>query len=229
VTEIDYRCDFLKPLDSIGEPDPRNAGQIPSFLGGGERKVDYFHKRISKYELDEVIPVEIRVQFETAKNLYLYSWFVFRFFNVAEHQAYITLELGLKELFEDELPDKYKDRFGNTSMKKLLQYAVEMEYIQNGDFTTQQCLSYNRAKTRYKHEKIAEMDEKGLSEVVLNDSELEILPCDNVEYLEILLKTIPQLRNHYAHGSTSLSESVLHTFEIVFELLNAAYGRVLGR
>jgi len=57
----------------------------------------------------------------------------------------------------------------------------------------------------------------------------DVTPSDNVEYLEILLKTIPQLRNHYAHGSTSLFESVLHTFEIVSELLNAAYGRVLGR
>jgi len=229
MTETDHRCDFLKPLDSIGEPDTRNAGQMPSFLGGGERKVNYFHERISKYELDADISVEIRVQFETAKNLYLYSWFVFRFFNVAEHQAYITLELGLKELFKDELPDKYKDRFGNTSMKKLLQYAVDMEYIQNGDFTIQKCRSYSRAKARYEQGKIAEMDEKGLSEIVLDDSEIEVLPSDNVEYLEILLKTIPQLRNHYAHGSTSLSESVLHAFEIVSELLNAAYGRVLGR
>jgi len=199
---------------------------MPSFLGGGERKVDYFHERISKYELDEAIPVEIRVQFETAKNLYLYSWFVFRFFNVAEHQAYITLELGLKELFKDELPDKYKDRFGNTSMKRLLQYAVDMEYIQNSDFTTQQERSYSRAKARYELEKSTEMAEKGLSEIVIDHSEVEVLPCDNVEYLEILLNAIPRLRNHYAHGATSLYESVLNTFEIVSELLNAAYGRV---
>jgi len=176
MSDTDYRCDFLKPLDSIGEPDPRNAGQIPDFLGGGERKVDSFHERISKYVLDKPIPVEIRVQFETAKNLYLYSWFVFRFFNVAEHQAYITLELGLKDLFKDELPDKYKDRFGNTSMKKLLQYAVDMEYIQNSDFTIQQRRSYRRAKARYEQEKIAEMDEKGLSKIVLDDSEVEVLP-----------------------------------------------------
>jgi len=39
VSETDYRCDFLKPLDSIGEPDPRNAEEMPNFLGGGERNI----------------------------------------------------------------------------------------------------------------------------------------------------------------------------------------------
>ena len=228
MSETDYSSDYLKPLEAVLEPDRRNAGEYPSFLGGGPRKIDSFHENISQYELIDLVPQDVRVQFETAKNLYLYSWFVYRFFNVADHLAYNTLEFGLRELFKDCLPDKYKDRFGNSSLKKLLSYAIDSGYIKNDDFETHRHNTWRRAKSRYEFEKIQEMKEKELTEISWDESEVEIRPEDHAEYLEILLESLPFLRNKYAHGSGTLYPSVLGTFQLVSEMLNSAYQRKAG-
>jgi hypothetical protein len=37
-------------------------------------------QRIGQFLLAEAVPHAIRVHFETAKNLYLYAWFVYRFY-----------------------------------------------------------------------------------------------------------------------------------------------------
>ena len=42
------------------------------------------HDFISPYVLADQAREETRIQFETAKNCYLYAWFVFRFYLVAE-------------------------------------------------------------------------------------------------------------------------------------------------
>ena len=39
------------------------------------------------------MPREIVLQFETARNVYLYAWFVYRFYPVSEHQCLACLEL----------------------------------------------------------------------------------------------------------------------------------------
>jgi len=54
------------------------------------------HEFIAAYDLNPAVPEDIRVQFDTARNLYLYAWNVYRFHVVAEHQALSTLELALR-------------------------------------------------------------------------------------------------------------------------------------
>lgn len=55
------------------------------------------HEEISAYALHTGVPQEIVLQFETARNVYLYAWFIYRFYPVAEHQALACLELALRE------------------------------------------------------------------------------------------------------------------------------------
>jgi hypothetical protein len=42
---------------------------------------------VSQFELIQSVPLNVRVHFETAKNLYLYAWFVYRFYPVAEQRT----------------------------------------------------------------------------------------------------------------------------------------------
>jgi hypothetical protein len=50
------------------------------------------------------VPREIVVKFETAKNLNLFSWFVYRFHSAARSHVYECLELvALRMRFKDEL------------------------------------------------------------------------------------------------------------------------------
>jgi hypothetical protein len=45
----------------------------------------------------------------------------------------------------------------------------------------------------------------------------------NHDWLDDFLNAIPYLRNEYAHGSGMLHYSVLHTFEVVTELINQLF------
>jgi hypothetical protein len=45
------------------------------------------HEQISRYALHAGLPQEIVEQFEMARNVYLYAWFVYRFYPVAEHHS----------------------------------------------------------------------------------------------------------------------------------------------
>ena len=45
------------------------------------------HELISAHVLHAGVPREIVLQFETARNVYLYAWFVYRFYPVVEHQC----------------------------------------------------------------------------------------------------------------------------------------------
>ena len=81
--------DPLRPLGDVTEPDPREASLATSLAG--------LHANISTLVLHENVPVGVRQLFETAKNARLYTYFVYRFHQVAEMLAYQTLERALRE------------------------------------------------------------------------------------------------------------------------------------
>ena len=68
--------DPLKSLNEICSPDPRQK----HFTGSLSDR----HHILSEINLHLGVPVDVRQLFETAKNLCLYTWFVYRFHQVAE-------------------------------------------------------------------------------------------------------------------------------------------------
>src|SRR6185436_14808131 len=73
---------------SVCEPDSRQSAfliQLPTI-----------HAQLSAMTLHRGVPLAARQLFETAKNASLYSWFVYRFHQVAELVAYSALELALR-------------------------------------------------------------------------------------------------------------------------------------
>jgi len=62
------------------------------------------HELISAYVLHAGVPQEIVLQF--ARNVYLYAWFVYRFYPVAEHQCLACLELALRERLKEEIRNR---------------------------------------------------------------------------------------------------------------------------
>jgi len=60
------------------------------------------HDFVAQYRLCPAVPKDVRIQWDTARNLWLYAWYVWRFFAVAEMQAYTTLELALKMRLDKE-------------------------------------------------------------------------------------------------------------------------------
>ncbi len=214
-----FNPESLRSLEYIFEPDPRNAVYVVFDQNDRPYDITDHYKAISQIELHASVPEDIAVQFETAKNLCLYAWFIYRFYPVAEHHAFTCLELALRTRYEKELSKK-------PGLKFLLKYAIDKGDIKNDGFQRWHEVVERRAMARYSGEKIQEMMEKGLKSIELDYSKVQITDVDrNIHYAKILLETLPEIRNHYAHGAILLHDQVLGTIELVSEIINQLYRR----
>lgn len=220
---MDNHPDYLRTPESVCKPDIRSP--TTSFLTDQPLTIAYQHSLVADISLHKSVPEDIRIQFETIKNLYLYAWFVYRFYPVAKHQAYTCLELALRERFEAELlaAGEKKYEFGS-GLKRLLTYAVKNGYLKNENFEVWRHRAEMRAKQRTEDEIWEEAKRMGLNEITFYETQYEIKDEDrDHEYLEPLIKTMPWVRNHYAHGSTSLDNQALGTIRLVAEIINQIY------
>lgn len=218
------RAEFLRTPETICQPDPRSRffGITHDDEPYGGKAFKEHHHRIAAITLHSGVPEDIIMQFETAKNICLYAWFVYRFYPVSESQVYACLELALHERFEKEMLEagwrKEKHGFG---LRNYLKYAARQGYIRNEDFEVWRHSVWARASERYRAECLAEMKRLDLSEMEIDELKIEIKEEDkNVDYIGTLLESIPYLRNHYAHGSKTLHKEVLGTFRIASEIIN---------
>ncbi len=229
--------EILRPVEFVCESDPRQRN-FPVF---DREKNDFrpitlndYFEPVSHIRLNATVPKVIVTQLETAKNLYLYAWFIYRFYPVAEHQTFACLELALRVRYGKELPASYfpQSKKSKTkelkpkqpSLRPLLRYAIDKGDIKNEGFSNWHEAVEQRARTRYEREKDEEMRAKGLDQIDLNYSEVEITDIDrNLDYVKILLETLPETRNLYAHGTPLLHNTVLGTIELVSEIINQIY------
>jgi hypothetical protein len=89
----------LKLLEEICQPDERHRNRVDVEIATGvvsDTTVQSMHSLIEKITLDNNVPDEVRSHFETAKNLALYSWFVYSFNVVAAMQGYASLEMAVR-------------------------------------------------------------------------------------------------------------------------------------
>jgi hypothetical protein len=190
------------------------------------------YSAISRYVLIPSVPEHVSIHFETAKNIYLYAWFVFRFYPVAEQQALATLEFALREKLLPIITE-YKNknpRFKEPGLSWLLKTAKENSLISNEAFKNRNDWALARAKYRYSHEKMNEMIASALSEMIIDDLHIEPTAEDLThDWLGGFVNSIPKIRNMYAHGSSTLHHSVTHTFEVISDLINYLYSSDEGR
>ncbi len=215
----EFNAEYLRSVENIFEPDPRNTLLVAfDSETGGSRPIHVrdHYEAVAQISLISEVPEDIVVQFETVKNLYLYAWFVYRFFPVAEHQAFVCLELALRK--------KYGKHFKRPYLKHLMCYAIDRGDIRNEGFQKWHKIAEHRAKFRYEIEKLDELKEKGLDQIELNYSEVEVTDADrDWDYINSLLEYLPRLRNQYAHGTETLHDKVLGTIEVVSEIINQIY------
>lgn len=220
--------DFLRSPENVCKPDSRNESFV-CLTESGPRPItiEDQHRSVVQLVLHDSVPEGIRIQFETTKNLYLYSWFVYRFYAVAHHHAYTCLELALRERFEAEmLTAGEQKREHGPGLRRLLTYAIENGFLRNENFEVWHRQTWVNAKMRTMYESLEEMGRLCLDQMEHDESMVQIKEVDsNHDYLAILLETMPYLRNHYAHGSKSLDNQVLGTLQIVSEIVNQIYPR----
>jgi hypothetical protein len=224
--EEDFDPEKLRPAEYVCEPDPRSTMFVRIDRTNGTSRVMELadqHEQISGYVLHAGVPNGIVVQFETARNVYLYSWFVYRFYPVAEHQSLACLELALRERLKEEMrTGKIKGK--RPTLRPLLKYAIDHGLVKNEGFSTWRNRGEINSRHRVEMEKIREASEKNLTEITWDESDIKITAEDlDWDYVKMLPDLLPMLRNEYAHGSTELHNLALRTIQIVYEIINQLY------
>ncbi len=226
-----HESDMLRSPETIGDPDSRTLSLVRVNRETGERRQimpSDQHSAISEFVLNATVPEQISIHFETAKNLYLYAWFVFRFYPVAEQQAFSCLEFSLRER-QPEFVKEYVERHHRNfepGLHALLRNAIEEGLVENAAFRSRERWALGRAIARLRYEMMDKMTTEGLNEMSFDYENVSATIDDlNHDWLSDFLETIPELRNEYAHGSGMLYHTVLHTFEVVSELVNQLYPR----
>src|SRR4051812_43482451 len=112
---VAFDAEFLRSTVHALEPDPRSTSFVRFDSALGKMRplqLEDHYRAVCELLLHRGVPRDVGIHFETAKNLYLYAWFVYRFFAVAEHHALTGLEFALRERFGKALPKKYLGRGG---------------------------------------------------------------------------------------------------------------------
>lgn len=136
MNQHDFDPEKLRPAEYIHEPDPRNALTAwHDKTNGLVRAVEAgdLHDAVAVLSLHPAVPEDIAQHFETVKNIYLYSWFIYRFQPVAELQSLACLEYALRVRLADEIrAGKLKEK--RPGLQKLMQYAIENQLVKNDGF-----------------------------------------------------------------------------------------------
>jgi hypothetical protein len=221
----------LREPSAVAIADPRNESRVVLGSDGfRSRTLHDHHAGATSVVLHDGVPERIRTQFETAKNFYLYGWFVYRFFPVARSHAHACLELALRERFEQEmLAQGERNRAFGPGLKKLLKHAVDVGALKSEGFDVMNRKAHARASERASIEAIERMKLAGIDELEIGPIEICAEDWDT-EFLNSLPESMSYVRNHYAHGSTSLDDRVLGVLRLISEIINQIFrGRVRMR
>lgn len=188
--------DKLKPFEKILEPDSRQKGFALINRKTGairERTLQDHYSAVEEIQLSESVPEKIREHFETARNLMVYSWFVYRFIQVAWLQAFASLEFALREKVPEEMLKEFCKKLG---MKKgfacYLRIAIEKGWIKDSEF--RYWVRGNPIQTD-----------------------------DPQTYCKVLMESLPNLRNELAHGSNMAYPDISMVLKICADLINQLY------
>lgn len=208
--------DPLKPLDQVYEPDRRQQ----SF----DYELKDYHAALSNINLNDSAPIKVQQLFETAKNLSLYSWFVYRFHQTSELTAYSALEMALREKYIAENPE-VQPKKRPIGLHKFMQIAKSERWITNEGFPS----LYARAKQLAEHEKTIEVIkthdfDKEPSHIREEASEAEIeMALMNLDIVDAITSNASKIRNDLAHGSSTLHPDSISTLTIISEVVNQIY------
>lgn len=204
--------DPLRPLSEITMPDIRHRTD-------GAR-LEAIHSALSGIVLHADVPLDVRQLFETAKNLSLYSWFVYRFHQPAELIALSAMEMALGVRFRSESPDLDVPGLG-----KLMRIAKERKWIENSRFSNRQYYAYRNAEHRKSMELISSgILKDGEARVIDKPTDEEVQRAfDELDEVGGIVSAAHRIRNDLAHGSTTLHPWSISTLRTVAEVVNQVF------
>jgi len=141
------------------------------------------YEMVSRYcSLHDGVPESVRSYFNMVVTLYLYGWLYYPFYTLAAFLSTFVVEMALRERF----PAKKLNKRGRDSrfLGDLLREANDAGLLRDEGFPS---LERRRAN--------AEEMRQEMAEILGRDPE----PEPEVPYLDVLIRTLPYLRNRFAH------------------------------
>lgn len=211
-------ADTLRSPERIALPDPR--------MGSGAYALNRLaghHQVMSALELSTTVPNPVRIHFETAKNLFLYSWCIYRFYMVAEQYVLTTLEFALRSKFSAVGLLKPENE-NIPGFKHMLRVAQREGLISDARFTPREEAAWELARHRHSLEMIKKMEELGLNEMTFDPSDIRPTEEDlTIDWLGRIADSLPDVRNMHAHGTSNLYPTVLTTFVVVHNIIQQLF------
>ena len=235
--------DGLKSFDEIMKPNTFHTRKVLVNEAGEQftYELEDHYKAIEQYSLHDEVPDHVATQYGVARNIYIYAWFEYRFYNAAEAHVLIALEFALKERIGDlalktyikQRKSEYHERTGSklhlsSGLKTLMEYCRDHQLVKNEGFNEWQQYSTMQAYYKARNEQFewsrAEMERTGQLEIELPEIPIVHLPPDiNYDHVQHLIDHVNKRRNDYGHASSILYPNVLNTFEMVSEFINQVY------
>ena len=200
----------LKRPDEIFEPDPRSTSFVKLDATGQHSKtIGDHHKQIAAVRMAGRVPEEIRAEFDTVRNLYLYSWYVYEFTVPATLCAHALIEKTVKEKCSRsgvELPKR-------KGLRNLLKLSIDQGWLTNTDFEL--------ALELTRQEIVPPMDPNRLPV----PRSAPLYAPTGTDFCEHLAESLPGIRNMGAHGEAGLGlpSTALHSLEICACIANALF------
>ncbi len=203
-------CDRFRDLEHAGTTDPRYAsrGIVDADGQFHPMKFEEHWRDIEALALHEGVPSLIRVHFDTARNLLLHSWYVFRFQQVAEMHAYASVEYALR--WRAGPPLKRKRGRRKKDLRVLLEQAVAEGWIRAEGFR------------RYREAVALRAQYEGM-EATVTGTEPDRSRRAEVWYVRMLAKLLPEFRNKLAHGSAMMAPSGKRNLALCCDLINQLF------
>lgn len=231
--EVKINPDDFKPWQQVCSPDPRSGytGALVDLPNDLSAAIASHHAQLDGIRLNSSVPGDIRVQFDTAKNLCLYAWFVYRFYPVAEHQALTCLEFALRNRFPERLPKEYWNRYPKRepTLDPLLRYAIDTGVLKNSGFRRWHERARQSARARCELEQLKAVGDSELDEIWFDPDEAIANAQDyGWDLLSVMKESLREIRNAHAHGTTMLHNWAYSTLELVAESINQLFPEVVS-
>jgi hypothetical protein len=123
---------MLKSVDTLADCDPRFRDMVIVPASGHKRPLQMsdLHSLVAPISLSADVPDEIRHEFDTARNAFVYSWYVYEFATLAEIRCFAALELALRRRLDPSSANTTK----SPGLSRLLKTATESGLLRREDF-----------------------------------------------------------------------------------------------
>jgi hypothetical protein len=119
----------LKRLADICRPDERYLNRVDIDHSTGAVTptiIESIYTLVEEIELGAGVPDEVRSHFEVARNLAVYSWFVYSFNVVAGMQAFASLEMAVRKKTNATKRDNFYDLLDRVFPGRILAPTVTL-------------------------------------------------------------------------------------------------------